>query len=35
MNAWLNILGWVLIHFVWQGAVLAIAASVVLRLCVR
>jgi uncharacterized protein (TIGR03435 family) len=35
MNAWLHILGWVLIHFVWQGAVLAIAAFVVLRWCVH
>lgn len=33
MNAWMYIAGWVLVHFVWQGAVVAIAAAFALRLC--
>jgi uncharacterized protein (TIGR03435 family) len=33
MNSWMHIAGWVLVHFVWQGALLAIAAAFVLRLC--
>jgi len=35
MSAWMQVLGWTLIHFVWQGAVIAIAAAGVLRLCRR
>lgn len=35
MSAWMQVLGWTLIHFVWQGAVIAIAAAAVLRLCRR
>jgi uncharacterized protein (TIGR03435 family) len=35
MNAWLYVAGWVLVHFIWQGAVLAVAAAVVLHLCRR
>ena len=35
MNAWMHSAGWVLVHFIWQGAVLAVAAAVVLRLCRR
>src|SRR5687767_2846458 len=35
MNAWMYVAGWVLVHFVWQGAVLAVAAAVVLHLCHR
>jgi uncharacterized protein (TIGR03435 family) len=33
MNAWMYVAGWVLIHFVWQGAAIAIAAACALRLC--
>ena len=35
MNAWMHVAGWVLVHFVWQGAVVAIAAALVLHLCRR
>jgi bla regulator protein blaR1 len=35
MNAWMHVAGWVLVHFVWQGAVLAIVAALILRLCRR
>jgi uncharacterized protein (TIGR03435 family) len=35
MNAWMHVSGWVLVHFVWQGAVVAMAAALVLRLCRR
>ena len=28
MNAWMHVAGWVLVHFVWQGALLAVAAAV-------
>ena len=35
MNAWMYVAGWVLVHFVWQGAVVAIAAALILRLCRR
>ena len=35
MNAWMHVAGWVLVHFIWQGAVLAVAAAVVLHLCRR
>ena len=33
MNAWMHVAGWVLVHFVWQGAVIAIVAALVLHLC--
>ncbi len=33
MNPWTHVIGWTLIHFVWQGAGLAIAAAIALRLC--
>ena len=35
MNAWMYVAGWVLVHFVWQGAVVATAAALVLHLCRR
>ncbi len=35
MNAWMHVAGWVLVHFVWQGAVVALAAALVLHLCRR
>ena len=35
MNAWMYVAGWILVHFAWQGAVLAVAAAVVFRLCRR
>jgi uncharacterized protein (TIGR03435 family) len=35
MNAWIYVAGWVLVHFVWQGAVVALAAIGVLHLCRR
>jgi uncharacterized protein (TIGR03435 family) len=35
MNPWMHVAGWVLVHFVWQGAALAIVAAVALRLCRR
>ena len=33
MNTWTYVAGWVLVHFVWQGMAIAIAAACVLRLC--
>ena len=35
MSAWTYVAGWVLVHFVWQGAVVALAAALTLRLCRR
>jgi beta-lactamase regulating signal transducer with metallopeptidase domain len=35
MNEWVQIAGWVLVHFMWQGSLVAIVAAVVLRLCRR
>ncbi len=35
MNAWMHIAGWVLVHFVWQGAVLAFVAALALHFCRR
>jgi len=35
MNPWMYVAGWVLVHFVWQGAVVALAATCVLHLCRR
>jgi hypothetical protein len=33
MNDWVHIAGWVLLHFLWQGSVLAIVAAAALRFC--
>jgi uncharacterized protein (TIGR03435 family) len=33
MNAWIHTAGWLLVHFVWQGAVLALIAAVALHSC--
>ena len=33
MSDWTQVVGWALIHFLWQGAVLAIAGAGALRLC--
>ena len=33
MNPWTHVIGWTLIHFVWQGAVLAVLRPWALRLC--
>src|SRR5688500_20411046 len=33
MNTWTYVAGWVLVHFVWQGLAIAIAAACALRLC--
>jgi uncharacterized protein (TIGR03435 family) len=35
MNASMYVVGWVLVHFVWQGAAIAIAAALVLHACRR
>jgi beta-lactamase regulating signal transducer with metallopeptidase domain len=35
MQAWMFVTGWTLIHFVWQGGLLAIATAAGLRLCRR
>ena len=35
MQAWMLVTGWTLIHFVWQGGLLAVATAVGLRLCRR
>lgn len=35
MNGWMHTAGWVLVHFVWQGAVLAFLAAVALHACRR
>lgn len=35
MSPWTHVVGWTLIHFVWQGALLAIAAAAGLYLCRR
>jgi TonB family protein len=35
MNAWIQVTGWTLIHFVWQGSALALATAAGLRLCRR
>jgi uncharacterized protein (TIGR03435 family) len=35
MSAWMNIAGWVLVHFVWQGTALAIAAALLFHICRR
>ena len=33
MNDWVQIAGWVLLHFLWQGTLLAIVAAAALRFC--
>ena len=33
MNPWTHVIGWTLIHFFWQGAILAVAAEGALRSC--
>jgi uncharacterized protein (TIGR03435 family) len=33
MNAWMHVGGWTLMHFVWQGAAIALVTAVLLRLC--
>ncbi len=33
MNPWIDVIGWTLIHFVWQGGVLTGAAVLILWLC--
>ena len=35
MITWMHVAGWVLVHFVWQGAVVAAFAALALRLCRR
>lgn len=35
MNPWMQVTGWTLIHFVWQGGLLALAVAAGLRLCRR
>ena len=35
MQAWMLVTGWTLIHFVWQGGLLAVATAAGLRLCRR
>jgi uncharacterized protein (TIGR03435 family) len=31
MTSWTDVVGWTLVHFVWQGAVIALAAACILR----
>ncbi len=35
MNEWVQIAGWVLLHFLWQGSIAAIVVATVLRCCRR
>ena len=35
MIIWIHMIGWALVHFVWQGAILGILAAVGLRLLHR
>src|SRR5258705_13231557 len=35
MNPWMQVAGWTLIHFAWQGALLTLATAAALRLCRR
>ena len=35
MNPWIEVTGWTLIHFVWQGALIALATAAVLHGCRR
>ena len=33
LNAWIYTIGWALIHFVWQGGLIALATAAVLASC--
>lgn len=33
MSEWISVVGWTLIHFVWQGTPLAVATAGILRVC--
>ena len=33
MSPWTHVVGWTLIHFIWQGAALAVTGAAALRLC--
>jgi beta-lactamase regulating signal transducer with metallopeptidase domain len=33
MNPWMQVTGWTLIHFIWQGGLIALATAAGLRLC--
>ena len=33
MDLWMHVVGWSLVHFLWQGATLAIVSAGLLRLC--
>ena len=33
MDLWIHVVGWSLVHFLWQGATLAVACAGLLRLC--
>jgi len=35
MSPWMQITAWTLIHFVWQGGLLALATAAGIRLCRR
>ena len=35
MSAWVHVAGWVLVHFIWQGALMALVSALVLRACRR
>jgi beta-lactamase regulating signal transducer with metallopeptidase domain len=35
MSPWIETTGWTLIHFVWQGALIALATALALRICRR
>ncbi len=35
MSAWMHVAGWVLVHFIWQGALLAVVSAMALRACRR
>ena len=35
MNPWIETTGWTLIHFIWQGTLLALATAAALGLCRR
>jgi len=35
IQAWIQVTGWTLIHFVWQGGLLVVATATALRLCRR
>lgn len=35
MNPWTQITGWTLVHFIWQGGLVALATAAALQLCRR